>query len=108
VGAVPRRRLTPVFVAIAVAFVVGAIWHATQPGARHHVFVAINALAAIGLVLRPRGFVIPFAVLTAQQLISHGGDLARRFDGASLGVVILLPATLALLAFEELQLLRRR
>jgi hypothetical protein len=95
------------FVAIALAFVAGAVWHATQPGARHHVFVAINALAAVGLVWRPRGFAIPFAALTAQQLVSHGGDLLRRFDRASLGVVILLPITLALLVVDEWRRTRR-
>jgi hypothetical protein len=68
----------------------------------HAIFVAINLLAAIGLWLRPRWFVVPFAILVVQQLLSHGawGIAAWHdgwFDWRSWGVLLTLPPLLFLL-----------
>ena len=68
----------------------------------HAIFVGINALTALGMLLRPRWFVIPFAVLVAQQLISHGDWAfaawrAGWFDWRSWGVLATMPPMLLLL-----------
>ncbi len=62
---------------VAALFAAGAAFHALRLLAplagdgstptRHGVFVVVNALAAVGLLARPRWFVLPFALLTAQQ-----------------------------------------
>ncbi|MBI5512808.1 MAG: hypothetical protein HY909_03525 [Deltaproteobacteria bacterium] len=72
------------------------------PTWRHGLFAAVDLVAAVGLWRDFRGFSLLFAVLTAQQLWSHGGDLLRaatvhhRLDALSLVVVLLMPGALAL------------
>lgn len=99
--------------AIALGFVVGAAFHLaavvratpdpTSSPLRHGVFVAINLLCAAGLLWRPRGFTLFFALLTLQQLASHGALGWRvwrdehRVDLASVLVLVAMPAVLALL-----------
>ncbi len=107
-------RLAPrLLAAIALAFVAAALFHAaallyppldrSSPAWRHALFIAINLVAAAGLVRRPRGFGFAFAVLTAQQLASHGGAALRawrdahRIDVASLAVLVVMPIALAAL-----------
>jgi len=95
---------------VALVFVVTALFHVVAilsptlaPGAppwRHALFVALNASVAIGLVWRPPGFVVGFALLTLQQLYSHGLDMWEawhadgRVDWMSLAVVVVMPAVL--------------
>src|SRR5215472_6963512 len=109
-----RRTL---FDALACAFVAASIFHllavlgvvsvAAATRLRHGVFAAIDLLCAVGLATRPAAFVWVFAGLTAQQLYSHGVDLWRELqmnqaiDWASMVVVVGMPATLALLAWER-------
>jgi hypothetical protein len=104
---------------VAALFAAGAAFHALRllaplagdgsTPARHGVFVAINALTAAGLLARPRWFVLPFALLTAQQLASHGRaalDAWRErgeLDLTSVAIVVLLPLTLALLLRDARQ-----
>ncbi len=70
---------------------------------RHLLFAGIDAAVAVGIVLRPRGFVWVFAALTLQQLYSHSraGWLAWTSRGVvdveSIAVLVALPLTLALL-----------
>ncbi len=111
---VPAPRAS---VGLAVAFVASALFHAAaallprlDPGSptwRHALFVAINGAVAWGLLARPRGFVVGFAALTAQQLYSHGRDLALalgegRADVASLAVVVVMPSVLVALTLRRL------
>lgn len=94
-------------------FCVAAIFHLAAlidptlgepaPPWRHVLFAAINVAAAVGMARRPRGFVLAFAVLLAQQLYSHGTALVstcrsdHRVDWASVVVLVVMPAAFALL-----------
>lgn len=77
--------------------------HVPDPAWRHALFVAINAAVAAGMLRRPPIFVLAFAALTIQQIVSHGGEawrawtLERRIDVTSIGVVILVPLALVAL-----------
>lgn len=101
------------WIGVAFAFVAAAATHvlaiarADPPVSRHALFVAINLATAAGVVLRPRGFAIAFAALTAQQLYSHGGAAIRawrdegRVDWPSVIVVVAMPVVLALLVRDR-------
>ncbi|MCA9594590.1 MAG: hypothetical protein KC776_14800 [Myxococcales bacterium] len=105
------------FRAVALAFAAAAAFHAFRAiapvahdgssSARHALFVLVNALVAVGLWVRPRWLFVPFALLTAQQLWSHGGAALAawrdhgRVDVTSLAIVLLMPATLTLLLLER-------
>ena len=102
-----------VFWIFGAGFGLGALFHLAalidptfgepSPPWRHLLFLAINLVAAVGMVRRPRGFVIAFAALCAQQIFSHGTALltiwrsAHRIDWASVVVLTLMPVALALL-----------
>ena len=106
-----------VFLAIAAFFVAGALFHVAalvrpavadpSPPWRHALFVLVNVAVALGLRRRPRGFAVGFALLTAQQLWSHGLTAAlvwreeRRLDWASVVVVAGMPLVLALLLADD-------
>jgi hypothetical protein len=108
-----RASLRRGFVVVAAFFGVAAAFHLLalfrpdlappSPPWRHALFVAINAAVAAGVLWRPRGFVVAFACLTAQQLYSHGAYAAHvwqedgRVDWASVLVLAAMPAILALL-----------
>ena len=112
------------FGTLAVTFAGVATFHAValvrpdlappSPPWRHGLFAAINTVVAVGMVARPRGFVLAFAALTAQQLVSHGSAAwsawieERRVDVVSLLVVIAMPAALVALAIDARQLDARR
>ena len=74
---------------------------------RHGLFVVINLCLAVLLLKRPTWFTPAFAVLTIQQLYSHGGNAIaqwmefERLAGISIGVCIFMPLTLALLIHER-------
>ena len=74
---------------------------------RHEVFVGLNLLLAGLLVARPRWALLPAALLSVQQLYSHGSDLVASvrepgpLDWASVGVLVFFPALLTLLVFER-------
>lgn len=73
-----------------------------SPPWRHALFAAVNLSAAVGALWRPRGVVAAFALLTAQQLYSHGAYALdvwrdeRRVDWASAVVLAGMPVVLAL------------
>lgn len=77
------------------------------PTLRHAAFVVINAVAAGLVVFAPRRALLPLALLTVQQLYSHGTDLvisvrgSGPFDVASLGVVLFFPILLSALVVER-------
>lgn len=74
---------------------------------RHEIFVGLDLALAVLLVVRPRWALAPTAVLTAQQIWSHGSDLLDSmqgpgpFDAVSALVVVFFPALLALLVVER-------
>lgn len=119
---IPNRLPTrlarhPWFTALGVGFVLSAGFHLAcvlhpawghgDPPARHGVFTVVNLAAALGVWLRPRWLPWPFAVLCAQQIVSHGAALLRawqvehRVDLASVLVLIALPWTLVALVRER-------
>lgn len=75
--------------------------------ARHEVFVGLNLALAWLLVARPRWALLAAALLSVQQLYSHGSDLLASihepgpFDWASVGVLVFFPALLTLLVVER-------
>ena len=78
----------------------GVVW-------RHELFVGLNLALAALLVTRPRWALVPAALLSAQQLYSHGSDLVHSvrgpepFDWASVGVLVFFLALLTLLVVER-------
>jgi hypothetical protein len=78
----PSRTSRVLFGLAALSFVGAGISHvvrglAHDPGdtsspGRHALFVVINALAVLGVLRRPRWFLVPFALLVVQQLGTHG------------------------------------
>ncbi len=74
---------------------------------RHEVFVGLNLALASLLVARPRWALLPAALLSVQQLYSHGSDLLASlhepgpFDWASVGVLVFFPALVMLLVVER-------
>ena len=104
------------FAVLAGAFVFTACFHVAAamrseidpeaPAWRHVLFVGINLTCALGLLVRPLVFIPAFAVLTAQQLWSHGGHAWRMhveqgaIDFPSLAVLAVMPATLILLILD--------
>lgn len=107
------RPLRPVFAVAAACFVAAAASHVARgvgaEGAdrlRHVLFVAIDLLAALGLLVRPRWLWAPFAALTAQQLHGHGGQAwadwsaTGRPAAVDVAVALFMPAVLALLVRE--------
>ena len=75
--------------------------------ARHQLFVAVNLGLAAFLALRPRWALAPAALLSVQQLWSHGSDLLESargpgpVDGSSALVLVFFPALLTLLVVER-------
>lgn len=76
------------------------VWPKLDPsssGARHAVFVGVDAVLGFCIGLRPKGFFWVFAALSVQQLCSHGQALWRalarehRLDWASLVVIVAMP-----------------
>ena len=76
-------------------------------GLRHGLFVGLNLTLATLLVLRPRWALPAAALLSAQQLWSHGTDLVDSirdpgpFDWASVLVLAFFPALITLLVVER-------
>jgi hypothetical protein len=105
-----------VFRFLAPAFAAAALFHAValarpeiaEPVPRwwHALFVVVNVLLAVGVVRRPRGFLVAFAIYTVQQLIEHGergvriGVTEHRLDWASLVSIVFVPIVLTLLVLD--------
>jgi hypothetical protein len=115
----PRFSLAPWrwdFATLAGAFVFTACFHVAAamrseidpeaPAWRHLLFVGINLACALGLLVRPLVFIPAFAILTAQQLWSHGAHAWRMHveqgtvDVPSLAVLAVMPTTLILLILD--------
>ncbi len=92
---------------VAVLHVVQAVTPGPSP-VRHAIFVVVNGAMAALLVWRHRWAFWPALVLTAQQMYSHGLELARSFNGdtaldwRALAVCLFFP-TLDTILFIERQ-----
>lgn len=101
-----------------VLFAVAAVNHAVLAARgegvvwRHDLFVGINLVLGALVALpksAPRWALPPIALLSLQQIPSHGSDFVRSFsspaggavDWPSLGVVLFFPAVIALLVAER-------
>ena len=100
------RLLALAFCAAASFHVAALLWpQIAEPASpwSHALFVFINAALAVGLLRRPRGFVLVFALFTLEQLISHAtsGWLIwrdqHRVDWASVVTLLFVPTVLAML-----------
>ena len=75
--------------------------------ARHELVVGLDLALAVLLAVKPRWALAPTAVMSAQQMWSHGSDLVDSMQGpgpidvVSALVVVFFPALLALLAIER-------
>jgi hypothetical protein len=109
---VTARSFFVLRVLAALGFASAAVNHAVHAAhgegvvVRHEVFVGINLLLGALLVLRPRIAIVPIALLSLQQIPSHGRDFVQSLheanvDWPSLGVVFFFPAVLALLVAER-------
>jgi hypothetical protein len=109
----PHARLFRFFAPL---FVAAALFHAAAlvkpaiaepvPPWWHALFIVVNLVLAVGIVKRPRGFLLAFAVYTLQQLIEHGPRLIvvwrddHRIDWGSVVAVVFVPFVLLLLVRE--------
>jgi hypothetical protein len=72
----------------------------------HGAFVIIDTTMAFLFWLRPRWLVLPFVVLTVQQIYSHGEaawsawKTSGTLDGISLFIALFMPALLVLLVYD--------
>ena len=75
----------------------------------HGAFVVIDPLTAFFLLRRPNWFSYAFAVLTVQQIYSHGMDALTtwredsRVDFVSLFIIVFMPALLALIIYDAVK-----
>lgn len=83
----PLVWINRLLVAVGLAFFGAMLFHALalfwpgisepMPWSTHATFVAINLFFGVAFVRRVRWLAAPFALLTLQQLWSHGGELLR-------------------------------
>jgi hypothetical protein len=98
-----------------VAFSLVGVFHLAQAGhlvgdgvnaGRHVLFAGIDGVLGVLLLARPPGLAAAFAVLTGQQIVSHGGDFVRAWrvahviEWSDLAVLVVMPVTLALLVVD--------
>jgi hypothetical protein len=111
-----RHGRERVFLFLAPAFFLAAIFHAAAlvkpsiaepaPVWFHALFVVANLLLVVGVLRRPRGFALAFALYMIQQLVEHGTRGVRiaieehRLDWASLVSVVFVPIVFALLVSD--------
>ena len=79
---------------------------------RHAAFAVIYAMCALGLLWRPRWFVVVFGALTAETIWSHGKrawillETEQRIDWISLLAVLLVPCVLVFLIKDAIDRMR--
>jgi hypothetical protein len=107
-----RRHFRALHVVFAVMLAIAAANHALLASRgqgvvwRHELFVGVNLVLALLLVVRPRWALAPIAILSIQQIPSHGTDFVKSLsepvtDWPSLGVVFFFPAVITLLVVER-------
>jgi hypothetical protein len=108
----------PVFWISAILFLGAALFHLyglllsggdPKLVAFHGAFVVIDPLTAFFLLKRPNWLAFAFAVLTVQQIYSHGMDALTawredsRVDFVSLIIIVFMPALLALIIYDAVK-----
>ena len=108
-----RIYLDKIFMLAAIAAGLVAIYHVRYAGItqaavmrRHMVFAGINLILIFLFLKRPSWFAVLFAILTVQQLFSHGSRFVHcqsknEIDWISGGVIIIMPFLLYLLILEN-------
>jgi len=106
-----------VFVGSAVLFIGAGLYHLygliasladPQLAAFHAAFVVIDPVTAYLLLRRPDWFTYAFAVLTVQQIYSHGMEAlvawqaASAIDYVSLLIVVFMPSLFVLIIYDAL------
>jgi len=104
-----------IFVGSAILFIGAGLYHLygliaslADPSltAFHAAFVVIDPVAAYLLLRRPDWFPYAFAVLTIQQIYSHGTEamaawrIMSAIDYVSLFIIVFMPSLLALLIYD--------
>jgi len=104
-----------VFAASAILFIGAGVYHLygliasladPQLAAFHAAFVVIDPVTAFLLLRRPEWFPYAFALLTAQQIYSHGMEALSAWramsaiDYISLVIIIFMPSLLVLLVYD--------
>ncbi len=115
-----HNHLKKIFLLAAIVSGFTAIYHIRYAGVtqqdimrRHMVFAGINMVLIFLFLKRPAWFVILFAILTIQQLFSHGSRFYHylsnnEFDWISAALVIFMPFLLYLLILENKSKKNRR
>jgi hypothetical protein len=104
-----------IFVGSAILFVGAGLYHLygliasmADPGlaAFHAAFVVVDPITAYLLLRRPDWFPYAFAVLTVQQIYSHGMEALAAWratsaiDYVSLFIIVLMPSLLVLIVYD--------
>ena len=104
------------FLGAAVFHTIGAFTPSLRPDTaqnRHIIFIFINALSFYFVLRRPFLAIPYFALLTLQQIYSHGSHLLgvwqeqNQIDWIDVGVIILLPLIFVLVTRDVLKRRRR-
>jgi hypothetical protein len=109
-----KKALQILFIAFALLAFAAIVYHiigAIKPfdatsAWRHSLFIGVNIICIYGLLKRPNWFVWFWAILTLQQLYSHGAHFLRllsenKFTWIDFGVLVLMPAIFVLLLIDK-------
>jgi hypothetical protein len=109
-----KKALQILFVAFSLLAFAAMVFHIigaikpfdATPAWRHSLFIGINIICIYGLLKRPNWFVWFWAILTLQQLYSHGSHFLRllsenKFTWIDFGVLVLMPAIFVLLLIDK-------
>lgn len=109
-----KKALQVLFTAFALLAFAAMVYHIvgsikpfdTTPAWRHALFIGINIICIYGLLKRPVWFTWFWALLTIQQLYSHGSHFVRllsegEFVWIDFGVLILMPVIFILLMVDK-------
>ena len=117
-----RNDREMVFVGSAVLFIGAGLYHLYELiaslenpalAAFHAAFVVIDPITAYLLLRRPNWFAYAFAVLTVQQIYSHGMEALTAWralaaiDYVSLFIIAFMPALLVLIVYDAVDRKRR-
>jgi hypothetical protein len=109
-----KKALQILFIAFALLAFAAMVYHiicAIEPfdstsAWRHSLFIGINIICMYGLLQRPVWFTWFWALLTVQQLYSHGSHFVRllsenKFILIDFGVLVLMPVIFILLLINK-------
>jgi hypothetical protein len=109
-----KKVIPAMFVAFALLAFAAMLYHTygalkpfdATPAWRHSLFIAINIICIYGLLKRPDWFVCFWAILSLQQLYSHGSHFLKllsenKFTLIDFGVLLLMPLIFVLLLIDR-------